>query len=413
MRILYFSPHECWPRDTGAKLRNYYLASQLAARCPVTYLGLRDPSKASPEPPPAEAGFAAYHSVPRESTYTVSKLVRGLLGPTPLTVLNYSSARVSRILAEILQAGSFDAVQMAGVHLCAYLPVIRSAASRPVILSDWHNIESEILHRYSRVHSSPLRRAYAWRTANLLERTETRFLAACDVHTVTSERERVRLQARNPAAEIHVIPNGVDVQSFGAQELDPGWPRTGLVFAGSMDYSANIDAVVWFANHIWPELRRQHPALSFAIVGRDPAPEVRALAAGVNRINVTGTVPDVRPYYSGALAAVVPLRIGSGTRLKILEAMAAGIPVISTRLGAEGLDLEDGNHLLLADSAAAMIAAVSRLAGSPELWMRLSRSGREVVSRLYDWRTLTENLYRIHCTAVARARQRDVNSARF
>jgi glycosyltransferase involved in cell wall biosynthesis len=101
----------------------------------------------------------------------------------------------------------------------------------------------------------------------------------------------------------------------------------------------------------------------------------------------------------------VPLRIGSGTRLKILEAMAAGIPVISTRLGAEGLDLEDGTHLLLADSAAEMIAAVSRLAGSPELWMRLSRSGRDLVSRLYDWHTLTENLYRIHCAAVERARQ--------
>ena len=148
-----------------------------------------------------------------------------------------------------------------------------------------------------------------------------------------------------------------------------------------MDYSANVDAAVWFVNDIWPELP-PNSALTFSIVGRDPKPEVRALAG--DRVRVTGTVPDVRPYYAGALAAVVPLRIGSGTRLKILEAMAAGIPVISTRLGAEGLDLEDGTHLLLADSAGEMIAAVSRLAASPELWLRLSRSGREVVSRLYD-----------------------------
>ncbi len=403
MRILYFSPRQCWPRDTGAKLRDYYLASQLAARCPVTYLGLRDPAEASSEPP-ADSGFAAYHAVEREATYTVSKLVRGLIGPTPLTVLNYSSARVSRILADILQAGSFDAVQIEGVHLSAYLPVIRAAASRPVILSDWHNIESEILHRYSQVNPSPMRRAYAWRTASLLEAAETQLLDACDVHTVTSEREHGRLQARNPAAEIHVVPNGVDVQYFAAPETDPGAPRTSLLFAGSMDYSANVDAAVWFVNDIWPELSRQHPALSFTIVGRDPKPEVRALAA--DRVRVTGTVPDVRPYYAGALAAVVPLRFGSGTRLKILEAMAAGIPVISTRLGAEGLDLEDGAHLLLADSASEMIAAVSRLAASPELWLRLSRSGREVVSRLYDWRALAENLYRIHCAAVERSRQR-------
>ena len=403
MRILYFSPRQSWPRDTGAKLRDYYLASQLAARCEVTYLGLRDPSEASSEPPQAEAGFAAYHNAARESTYTVSKLVRGFIGPTPLSVLNYSSAEVSRLLAEILQAGSFDAGQIEGVHLSAYLAVIRAASSRPVILADWHNVESEILHRYSQVNPSPPRRAYAWRTANLLERAETRLLAACDVHTVTSERERDRLQARNAAAHIHVIPNGVDVRYFASREPDPGVPRTSLLFAGSMDYSANVDAVVWFVNNMWPALRTQHAALSFAIVGRDPTPEVRALAG--DSVSVTGTVPDVRPYYAGALAAVVPLRFGSGTRLKILEAMAAGIPVISTRLGAEGLDLEDGTHLLIADSASEMIAAVTRLAASPDLWHRLSRFGRELVERSYDWRAVTENLYRIHCAAVERARR--------
>jgi len=404
MRILYFSPRQCWPRDTGAKLRDYYLASQLASRCPVTYLGLRDASEASAEPPAAESSFAAYYSAARESTYTVSKLLRGLTGPTPLTVLNYSSTDVSRILADILQAGSFDAVQIEGVHLSSYLPVISAAASRPVILADWHNVESEILHRYSRVNPNPLRRVYAWRTANLLENAEAQLLAACEVHIVTSERERLLLQERDPAAEIHVIPNGVDVRYFGAQQPEPGSPRNRLVFSGSMDYSANVDAVVWFVNNVWHELNQQHPTLSFSIVGRDPAPEVRALNG--NRVSVTGTVPDVRPYYSCALAAVVPLRIGSGTRLKILEAMAAGIPVVSTRLGAEGLDLEDGTHLLLADSAQEMTAAVNRLATSPELWLRLSRSGHEVVSRAYDWHAISERLYRIHCDAIERTRQR-------
>src|SRR5690349_4444757 len=139
-----------------------------------------------------------------------------------------------------------------------------------------------------------------------------------------------------------------------------------------MDYSANVVAVVWCAIRIWPELRLVHPVLTFALVVRYFAAALRVMAGVLKLSNVACTVADMRPYYSGALAALVPLRIGSGTRLKILEAMAAGIPVISTRLGAEGLDLEDGNHLLLADSAAAMIAAVSRLAGSPELWMRLS-----------------------------------------
>src|SRR5208282_5448747 len=134
-------------------------------------------------------------------------------------------------------------------------------------------------------------------------------------------REREKLQARVPTANIHVVPNGVDVPYYS---ISPA-ARNQLLFVGSMDYSANIDAVLWFAGEVWPEISRRHPNLSFVIAGREPAPQVRALAAS-DRIVVTGSVADIRPFYAGALAALAPLRVGSGTRLKILEAMAAGVP---------------------------------------------------------------------------------------
>src|SRR5262249_2791244 len=234
---------------------------------------------------------------------------------------------------------------------------------------------------------------------------EMRLLGACDAHILSSARERDKLHARYPAAMIHVVPNGVDVSHYSG--IAAGI-RDQLVFVGSMDYSANIDAALWFAKEVWPAISREHPDLSLVIAGREPPPHIRALAAQ-SRIVVTGSVPDIRPYYARALAAIVPLRVGSGTRLKILEAMAAGVPVISTNLGAEGLEVEDEANLLLASSPAEIAAAVGRLVSSPETWARLSQAGLELVQRLYDWPILGDRLYRVHCeTLEARETRRCV-----
>jgi glycosyltransferase involved in cell wall biosynthesis len=167
-----------------------------------------------------------------------------------------------------------------------------------------------------------------------------------------------------------------------------------ILFVGSMDYHANIDAVIWFSRVAWPQIARRHSELQFTIVGRDPAPEVRALAS--DRICVTGTVDDVRPFYASAVAAIVPLRSGSGTRLKILEAMAAGVPVVSTRLGAEGIEAQDDVHLLLADVGPEFAAAVDRVVSSAETRVRLSQAARALVCRIYDWSIIGKQLHAIH-----------------
>jgi glycosyltransferase involved in cell wall biosynthesis len=171
-----------------------------------------------------------------------------------------------------------------------------------------------------------------------------------------------------------------------------------------MDYHANVDAVTWFSRVAWPEIARNHPNLQFAIVGRDPTPEVRALNS--DRIHVTGTVDDVRPFYAAAVAAVVPIRSGSGTRLKILEAMAAGVPVVSTRLGVEGIEAEDNVHLLLADSGPEIAAAVGRVASSSETRNRLSQAARALVCRVYDWSVIGKQLFAIHADLMESRRPR-------
>jgi glycosyltransferase involved in cell wall biosynthesis len=389
-RILYFCPQQLWPVNTGARLRNFHLANALAANCSVTLLQILQPGEAIVAPPDGTS-FERVLTVHKDRSYTPGKILRGLLGPVPVTLLNYTSARVAGYLREILKDGGFQAVQLESIHLFGYLKEIQAAPGKPAILLDWHNIESELMRRYAESATNPAKRMVAKRTASLLARTEMRALAACDAHTVVSEREKEKLLVRAPQALIQVIPNGVDTAAYGAVWQAAG---TDLLFVGSMDYHANEEAVTWFAAEIWPRIADDFPALNFVIAGRNPSATVRALAS--ERLTVTGTVDDVIPYYQKAFAVIVPLRVGGGTRLKILEAMAAGTPVISTRLGAEGLDVADGEQILFADTPEQMQAAVKRLRADPSLRLRLREAGRILVRERYDWRALGTQLEAVH-----------------
>jgi glycosyltransferase involved in cell wall biosynthesis len=159
-----------------------------------------------------------------------------------------------------------------------------------------------------------------------------------------------------------------------------------------MDYHANIDGAISFSRNVWPGIHQRKPDLTFTIVGRDPSPAVRELES-LPGIEVTGTVDDVRPYYRQAIAAIVPLNVGGGSRLKILEAMAAGVPVISTPLGAEGLEVSDNKNILIADTNEGMVEAIINLVEGPAKRKQLSDAGRVFVSDRYDWSTIGANLF--------------------
>lgn len=404
MRILYFSSRECWPLNTGARLRDYHLARELAHRASVTYLGLRNPNDPPTVEPPAECGFERSVLVEKNPAFTPLNLVRGVAGPVPVTVLNCWSERIQSELDRILNSDRFDSVQMEGMHLVQYLSVLRRSRYPLAVIADWHNVESEIMWRYSQTIQSIARKLYARRTAGLIENMELRLLHGSDVHIVPSSRERDKLLARVPDARIEVVGNGVDVEHFTDDRLAEACRREGLdpiaeprdvLFVGSMDYHANIDAVIEFAGKIWPEILTRHPEFRFVIVGRNPPAEVRDLAE-LRNVEVTGTVDDVRPWYRRACVVVVPLRTGSGTRLKILEAMAAGIPVVSTRLGAEGLDVTDACDIILADTAQDTIEAVDALLKSPDRRGEIAAAGRTLVRSHYDWGILGARLYSVH-----------------
>jgi sugar transferase (PEP-CTERM/EpsH1 system associated) len=398
MRILYIATRICWPVRSGAHLRDFHIAQYLASKAELTYLGLDSGEEGAQnqlvcfDPIPA-LGEAKVVRVQRGSGYSVGKIVRGLIGPSPLVILNYTSPTVTRELERLLSRNRFDVVQVEGIFMSAYVPLIRRFAPRALLNADWHNVDSGLMDRYAENELRWPHRLYARRTASLLRKLEDQFLSTCDSHTVCSELERQHLLSRNSQANIEVIPNGVDTKAFAATARTADHQRT-LLFVGAMDYHANIDGVRYFANEVWPAIHQRRPELQFLIVGSKPSPEVRKLGERPG-ITVTGAVDDLRPYYADALAAVVPLRIGGGTRLKILEAMAAGTPVISTSIGAEGLPVRNGRDILLADSPQELAQAAALLNANSDLWKNLAAAGREFVVP-FDWSVIGDKLLRFY-----------------
>jgi glycosyltransferase involved in cell wall biosynthesis len=315
--------------------------------------------------------------------YSPGRIARGLLGRWPLPVINYTSDAMKQALNEVLRKETFDLVHLDIIHMAGYQQMLEQAMPRARIVYNWHNIESELMDRYSTQERSIPKRIYASVTARRLRMVEEHILRTAYGHVVCSERERGQLLCRVPEARIQVVGNGVDVAFFGAPGAEPATPGR-IVFVGSMDYHANVDAAVWFSREIWPHLRSRFPQWRLTLVGSNPASAVNALA-GQPGIEVTGTVPDVRPYYREAVAAVVPLRTGGGTRLKILEAMAAGVPVVSTALGAEGLEVTPGQNILMAENEKDWLGALASISNGSALRSTLIFEGKRLVATRYDW----------------------------
>ncbi len=389
LRLLQIAPRLPWPLDTGAKLRNFHLARVLSRQATVALLAFDGEQRSGDE---LNAVYDSVSSVPREGHNSLAKMLRGAVGATPLPLLNYTASSMTRELQTLLATRDFDIVHFESVHLMPYLPAVRAAKKRALAVLDWHNIESELLAQYSDRESNPLKRSYARRTANLMRKVEVRATREFNAHVVVSETDAQRLRRMDPDARIYVVENGVEVTHFDQVVNQPGASRNRIVFVASMDYHANIDAAVWFAREVWPSVHALEPDLVFTIVGRDPAATVRELAS-LPGVEVTGTVDDVRPFYREAIAAVAPLRVGGGSRLKILEAMAARVPVIATTLGAEGLDVKPDENILIADSPETMRDAIVSLAQNAERQAQLIESGRGLVRDRYDWSQLGARLF--------------------
>jgi sugar transferase (PEP-CTERM/EpsH1 system associated) len=387
MRILWLKSDLLLPLDKGGRLRTWHLMRHLARRHDVTYLSF------------AEGIADGMHEVARRvETVPRTDPAKGTLrfyadaalhviDPLPYAVGKYRSHQFARRLNQLLAEEGYDLI------VCDFLfPAVNLPPGLPcpaVIFT--HNVEAEIWRRHAETRSGMAGLLYRMQHRRML-RYERQALARFDGVLAVSEADRCTFSRLYPDAlrrEVHVVSTGVDTEFFAPA---PGCSDgRGMVFTGSMDWLPNEDAVIYFCREILPRIRTDEPGATLTIVGRAPTPAVRRLAADQG-VTVTGRVADVRPHVQDAAVYVVPLRIGGGTRLKIFEAMAMGKAVVSTTVGAEGLPVEDGEHLLLADEPDVFARSVVRLFRDVERRRSLGAAARRLVAERYDWSAVAGEL---------------------
>jgi glycosyltransferase involved in cell wall biosynthesis len=227
-----------------------------------------------------------------------------------------------------------------------------------------------------------------------LRRYEAQICRGADHVLAVSEKDAVMLRKLVSGLEVTVVPNGVNTRTYMPSPPHSSTPPI-LVFTGTMDFRPNVDAVLWFAHQVLPRVRETVPAVHLFVVGQRPHRRLDSLQAHP-AITLTGWVDDVRPYIARAAVYIAPLRIGGGTRLKLLEAMAMAKPVVATRLGAEGYPVEDDRELLLADTPSSFAAAVVSLLQAPKRRTELGQSARVFVERHYDWRSIVPRMEAVY-----------------
>jgi polysaccharide biosynthesis protein PslH len=404
MRILVLSPVLPYPPNWGFATRVYQFLRILSQRHEVTLVAYSEVAQ-GPDVDALRAICADVRLVPRTTTTAQKRLAQltSLFSPTSFQWRSRHTPAMQRLLDEVTGGKRFDVIQIESSQLACFA-LDRSAA----VLVDEHNIEYELLYRTYRTESSPVRRFYNWVEYAKFRREEIRAWRESDGVLTTSGRETRIIDAMGVAKSIRTIPNGVDTAYFAPSEEPVD--RDAIVMTGLMKYRPNVDGAVYFVAEVLPKILASRPRVVFYIVGGEPPEEVRRLA-GPNVV-VTGTVPDVRPYVRKAAVFVVPLRMGGGTRLKVLEGLAMRKPMVSTSLGCEGIDVVHGEHLLIADDPAAFAADVLRMLDDPARSASLAAAGHGLVHRRYRWETIVEDLEAYYAQRLAGLRAPAAQAAR-
>ena len=392
MKVLFLTPQVPYPPRQGAALRNWGLISGLAARHDVAILSFVSTRQAVEPPDPLRAACRV-EMVPLPGRTLRDRVHSMLTTRQPDMALRLASEPYARRLAGWLARESFDVVHVGGIEMAPYLDVVDAARPRPLVVFD--NLNCEYLLQ-QRAFLTDLRAPARWPGAaysfvqwQRLRRYEAEVCRRADRVLAVSDADARALRKLVPGLGVTVVPNGVDTRAYRPKVPDRTFQirEHALVFTGTMDFRPNVDAALWFARRVLPRVRAQVPATRFFVVGQRPHRRLDRLR-GDPGVTLTGWVEDVRPYIAAAAVYVAPLRIGGGTRLKLLEAMAMGKPVVATRLGAEGYPVTGGRELLLADAPADFAAAVTTLLHAPEQRAELGRAARAFVEHQYDWRII-------------------------
>ncbi len=388
-----------FPLTSGKRIRTFNLLARLADRHRITILCHQNPDP--DEAAEAEAAFRKLgietvvvdRAVPSKSGPAFyARLAGNLLSPLPYSVATHASPTLAEAVAECAENNTID------VWHCEWTPyaqVLRDALGERLPTTRWtvmaHNVESLIWRRYGETEANPLKRWYVRKQFDKFERFEYWAYGAATVPIAVSNDDAQIMRSEFGVRRVEVVENGVDVELFKPQrDVDRDTNR--LLFLGSLDWRPNLDAVAILLDDIFPRVRAKNPQATLALVGRRPPEWLSARATAIPGVRIFANVPDVRPFLATAGMLVVPLRIGGGSRLKILEALATDTPVISTRVGAEGLQLTPDVDLIVTETPDEMVDAILRAMRAPHELQETAERGRRQILRQYSWTPLAERL---------------------
>jgi sugar transferase (PEP-CTERM/EpsH1 system associated) len=399
MKIAFLAARPPYPLDGGGRIRTFHLLKEVSREHDVTLI------TATAGPADESALSAVQEAIPRIRALSANvgferswrryfRALRNPIDSLPYTWTRYRHPRFTALVRETLRKDRYDVVHCDHVQVAHTL----EGLTTPPRLLNAHNIETKIVQRLGHQTRVGWRRlAIRWQAAKTLK-AERRALQLFDRCVAVSDEDAAELRRMAPGTAVSVVPNGVDLTYFtprpGAGGMDD------IVFPGAMDWLPNIDGVSFFVREVLPRIKQRHPRALFWIVGRNPSDQLVRRLAG-DSVRFTGSVDDVRPHLRQARAVVVPLRIGGGTRLKILEAWALGKPVVSTTLGAEGLPDADGENIALADTPDIFAERVVGLLNDADACERLGAAGRRIVEERFGWDRVARALVEAYRTTCA------------
>lgn len=383
MKILWVKAGGLLPLDSGGRIRSYNLVRELAKRHRLTFFGFHaqqddaahaelnqicENVKCFPLDLPQARSFAEFR-----------QYLAGIASSQPHSIRKYFRPQVAKELRTLAEKERYDVIVSDFVFAASVIPW---DVPTPKVLFT-HNVEATIWRRHYQVASNPLWKLLSWREWRLMEAAENRYLKKAELVIAVSQADRDVFARIIPAEKLSVIPTGVDIDYFQPQQ--EAEEANTLVFTGSMDWLPNEDGIFYFVQEILPLILQRIPAVKLIVVGRKPSRRMQAFAASNPQIHLTGWVEDVRPYLAKGAVCIVPLRIGSGTRLKIFEAMSMAKPVVSTTIGAEGLPVTSGADVYLADSPEDFANSAVMLLQDESLRHRLAAAARGLVENKFSW----------------------------
>ncbi|MGQ9547183.1 MAG: glycosyltransferase family 4 protein [Roseiflexus sp.] len=419
MKILLLSPYPPYPPRGGGAMRMYQIIRSLAQRHTLTCLTFVPDAAAEQALAPLRdlcRLIPVHGPAPRP---LLKRAWTTLASPLPDMALRNVSPAFRAVLCDLVAREHFDIVQAESIEMASYLVdlarnarISSSIFHRPLLVLDQFNAEYVLQKRAAITDlratftlASPVRRGaggvYSLFQWIKLAHYERRIMRMCDVVIVVSEEDRKALERLGGTCHA-IVPNGVDTAFFSREALSGdhraplSYATPVIAFSGTLDFRPNIDALIWFTEAVLPRIHAQYPSTRLVVVGRRPAPVLRHLAEQ-GQLILTGEVSDVRPFLVGAAVYIVPMRIGGGIRLKVLEAFALEAPVVSTTLGVEGIaGLRDGVHCLLADTPQQFADAVVRLLDDAAFGRMLGAAGRQLACTGYDWETIIPRLEAVY-----------------